>query len=842
MRKKNFARRTAVLFLSLLAVGTVFGAIALALLLRDLPNPAKFEERKVAESTRIYDRTGEVLLYEIHGEEKRTIIPFESIPPAVKNATIVLEDSGFYKHGGIDFRGITRAFVVDIFSRNFRQGGSTITQQLIKNSILGRERTIQRKIKEALLAILLESRYSKNEILHLYLNQIPYGSNAYGIEAASQTYFGTSTPNLSIAQAATLAALPKAPTYYLNHTNELMERKNGALAKMAEFGYLTENAAEEAKKEKINIRVGATGIRAPHFVMYVKELLAEKYGEEALEEGGLVIRTTLDWRLQEEAEKIIKEGAEFNEKAIKAYNAALTAVDPKTGDILVMVGSRDWYQAEPLPAGCAPGINCFFDPKVNVATSLRQPGSAFKPFIYLTAFKKGYTPETMLFDIPTEFNPLCSLDGGPQDPRVKTEDCYHPGNYDETFRGPVTLRKALAQSLNVPSVKTLYLAGIEGSIQNAEQAGITTLKDRSRFGLSLVLGGAEVRLLEMTSAYGALATDGLLAPHRAILKVEAEGRVLEETKTEPRQVFDTEAARIVNDVLSDDDARVGIFQPRGSLWLPDRQAAAKTGTTQEYRDAWTVGYTPSLVVGVWAGNNYPESIQQKGSGVLAAAPMWNKFMRFALKDTLPEFFTKPDYKKSPKPVINGLWQGGAVFRIDRISGKLATALTPEDTIVEVAYGEPHDPLFWIDRNDPLGTPPGNPMQDPQLVNWERSFQQWLKTSGFVARPAIQAPTEYDDIHTEKNKPKIQLAGLADEGEQYRFTLSVSGNYPIKEVNAIILDSLLASTKPDTSGIVSFTVEKTALGEVLPNIVVKAYDNVGNVGETVIPFNQPAAPN
>lgn len=839
MRRKRVTKRLLMLFTVIFLIGLTAGGFVLAALVRDLPDPSKLKERKVVESTKIYDRTGTVLLYEIHGEEKRTVIPFDQIPPEIKNATIALEDERFYSHGGIDFRGIARAFITDLFSKNLSQGGSTITQQLVKNSLLGRERTLSRKVKEALLAILLESRYSKDEILDLYLNQIPYGSNAYGIEAATETYFGTSTEHITLAQAATLAALPKAPSYYSpygNHVSELMARKDLALDHLANLGYISKEEVVRAKKEKLEfLPQSRAGLRAPHFVMYIRELLSQKYGEQTVEEGGLSVITTLDARLQDEAEKIVADGAEFNKKAIKAYNAALVAIDPKSGDILAMVGSKDYFATSSEPAGCTPGVNCSFDPQVNIALQSRQPGSAFKPFVYATAFKKGYTPNTVLFDVPTEFNPLCSPDGKPEDTRIKEEDCYHPGNYDEKFIGPVTLRQAIAQSRNVPSVKVLYLAGVEDSIKTAKSMGITTLTAPERYGLSLVLGGAEVKLLEMTSAYGVFATDGILHQANPILKIEAKGNGLEEKNDQPQQVIDTEVAQTINDVLSDDDARLPVFQPRSSLWLPDRPAAAKTGTTQEYRDAWTIGYTPSLVVGVWAGNNDNTPMQQKGSGVLAAAPIWNKFMRFATKDTLPEFFSKAEYKKSSKPVLNGLWQGEKIIRIDKISGKVATGFTPEEDVNEIAFGEPKDPLFWISKADPSGPPPADPYQDQQYKNWAAAFSAWLKTSGFTPRPLAGAPTSIDDVHTPDTKPKITVEKLEDLGESYKFTLSISSRYSIKEVNATVLDSLVASGQNAQDGKVTVEIKKDRLGNPPAAVIFKAYDSVGNSSEIALPF-------
>jgi membrane peptidoglycan carboxypeptidase len=436
---------------ALLVLTLAGGAVLAYSLIKNLPNPERITERAVIESTKIYDRTGEVLLYEIHGEERRTVLRFDEIPEKLRLATIVAEDINFYKHHGLDWRGILRALVKNVLRGDIAQGGSTITQQLIKNSILTSERTFTRKFREALLAILLENKYSKDEILELYLNQIPYGSNAYGIAAASDAYFSKRVDELDLNEIAVLAALPKAPTYYSPYgtrRNELVERKDWILDRMADSGAISKEDAEAAKKSALKFTPLKQSIRAPHFVMYVREYLNQKYGEEFVERGGLKVVTTIDWKLQEEAEKFVREGAEQNEKLVQAKNAAFTAINPKTGEILVMVGSRDYFDLSN-------------DGNVNVTMRPRQPGSAFKPFVYATALKKGYTPETTLMDASTEFNPLCNPDGTPGPAISDPKSCYHPKNYDDKFRGPVTLRQSLAQSLNVPSVKLLYLAGIE---------------------------------------------------------------------------------------------------------------------------------------------------------------------------------------------------------------------------------------------------------------------------------------------------------------------------------------------------------------------------------------------
>ncbi len=803
-------------------------AVAAAVALQNLPSPEDLFQRRIVQSTKIYDRSGAVLLYEIHGEERRTVIPFGEIPEAVKQATIAAEDANFYRHGGLDFKGIARALLTDIAALDFRQGGSTITQQLVKNSFLGHERTIRRKLKEALLAVSLETRLSKDEILNLYLNQIPYGSNAYGIEAAAQTFFGRHARELSGGEAALLAALPKAPSYYSpygQHKDELLARKDRILERMAGLGSISPEEAERARAEKLRFLPATKNIRAPHFVMYVRDYLVERYGETEVEEGGLIVTTTLDWKWQEEAERLVAEGARKNEELIQAKNMALVAVDPTSGGILAMVGSRDYFDVEN-------------DGNFNVATALRQPGSAFKPFVYATAFLKGFTPETVLFDVPTEFNPLCAPGGEPRPGSgIDPQDCYHPANYDERFRGPVSVRQALAQSLNVPSVKLLYLTGIDDSIKTAEALGITTLKDRSRYGLSLVLGGAEVKLLELTSAYGVFANDGILNPPAAVMKIEtASGRVLEEHRPEPRLVLDQRVARMISDVLSDNDARVPVFQPRSSLYFPDVQVAAKTGTTQDYRDAWAVGYTSAVAVGVWAGNNDNTPMRQKGSGVMAAAPIWHEYMAFALRERPSESFTPPEPAGSEKPILRGIWQGNQFATIDTVSQKLATEYTPPETKQIVAFGEPHDTLYWIDRRDPAGPPPERPGEDPQYPNWETAFSRWWAASGLAIRPLSAMPTTADDVHTPERQPRLRVETLPLEngGKGIRIRVAVETPFGIRELSLLAQDRLLISRRAPPSPI-EFTLSEELIAQANPPgaIEIRAYDTVGNIGRAVL---------
>lgn len=767
-------------------------------IVKSLPNPERVTNRSIAQSTKIYDRTGTILLYEIHGEEKRTIVSFNDIPQTIKQATLSAEDIHFYQHSGLDFKGILRALFVNTLRGDITQGGSTITQQLVKNSILTSERTYTRKIKEAILSLLIEKKYSKDEILALYLNQIPYGSNAYGVASAAETYFNKPLHNLTLSEAALIASLPKAPTYYSpygSHKEELFTRKNWVLDRMVSVGFITQHQANDAKKETLTLNLPQQSIRAPHFVMYVREYLNETYGEQFVESGGLRVITTLDWNLQQQAEKSISEGAERNEKLVGAKNAALVAIDPKTGDIIAMVGSRDYFDLTN-------------DGNVNVSTRPRQPGSAFKPFVYAAAFKKGYTPQTVLFDVPTEFNVNCNADGTPgpaiQDPKT----CYHPKNYDDKFRGPVDLRHSLAQSLNVPSVKLLYLVGINNAITTAQDMGITTITDPQRYGLSLVLGGAEINLLEITSAFGAFAQDGILNPKTSILRVEhTDGTILEEKKDASIPVIDTEVARIINDILSDNDARVPMFSPRSSLYFPDRRVAAKTGTTQDYHDAWTIGYTPSIVTGVWVGNNNNTPMNQDAISVMVAAPIWHSFMESALATIPPETFTPPQQLEGVKPILRGIYRTGGVIKIDKLSRKLATVLTPQEMIEEVGYGEVMSILGILRKDDPLGPPPPSPSHDLQFVNWQAAITRWL-TYNPISIP--MNPMEFDDTHTIDKQPHVTLVSPSQDRispqDIHTIIINVTSYFPLQEIRLFINDGMVESkTAPIQQGMISFFI-------------------------------------
>ena len=840
-KSRKIFKRVLVFFIWLIILGFIGVIGVFAYFAKDLPNPEELVERQVVESTKIYDRTGTVLLYDVHGEEKRTVIPFEEIPQNLKNATLVIEDTNFYHHFGLDFKGILRAFLANLQGKKIGQGGSTITQQFIKNTILTSERTYSRKIKEAILSIELEIKYSKDEILSFYLNQVPYGSNAYGIEAAAQTFFNKNAKDLTLAESALLASLTKAPSYYSphgSHLNELRARQEYVLERMYKFGYITEQEFNSAKKEELKFASAKGTFKARHFVMFIKEYLEEKYGKDYVEKAGLKVYTTLDWDLQQNAEKIVAEQVKKNAKSYNAYNAALVAIDPRTGQVLSMIGSKD-YDGEPLPKGCKPGKTCLFEPNFNVAISPRQPGSSFKPFAYAKAFQKGFTPDTILFDLKTEFNPNCSADGNQEKDQYGLE-CYHPKNYDGKFRGPVSFRQGLAQSLNVPSVKVLYLAGVNETINLAQDMGIETLKDRSRYGLSLVLGGGEVKLLEQTAAFGVFATEGIKNSTTAIIKIlDNKGNVIEEYKNEPKRTIEPQIARLISDILSDEEARAPIFGEKSNLYIEGIPTAAKTGTTQEYRDGWTIGYTPSLVVGVWAGNN-DNTPMNKEPGLIVAAPIWNQFIKqayefktqkeienyFNLPET-PEEFNKPDSITTNKDILNGKFANELRVNIDKISHKLATNLTPSDLIEEKIYRQVHCVLYYVNKDDPPEEADGK--DDSQFNNWEGPVLQWADSPERGEIYNQQPPQEYDDIHVPENQPQVFITS------PYNYE-NVSNN-PIKieaEANArlgvekveFFFDDELIGVRYSRPYYLYFQIPNN-IGDGSHAIEVRAFDITGN---------------
>lgn len=741
---------------------------------KDLPSPGNLSSRTIAQSTKIYDRTGTHLLYEIHGEEKRTEIPFSQMPDSLKYATIALEDQNFYTNHGIEITSIIRAGLADILHRKATQGASTITQQLVKQTLLTSEKTISRKVKEAILSIELGQKFSKDEILGMYLNQIPYGSNAYGTEAAAQTFFAKHASGLSLDESALLASLPQAPSRYSpygSHTENLKTRQEYALDQMARLGYISADQAIAAKQVDVLAKVKpfSESISAPHFIMYVKDYLEKQYGDQAVEQSGLKVYTTLDWNKQQIAEQAVRDYANKNAAAYRANNAALVAADPKTGQVLAMVGSKDYF-GKASPNGCVSGKNCTFEGNFNVSTANRQPGSSFKPYVYLTAFEKGFTPETNIWDVDTNFS---TVDG----------QVYNPKNYDGENRGLLQMKNSLAMSLNVPAVKTLYLAGVNASVDTAHKMGITTLNEKDRYGLSLVLGGGEVTLLDHVNAYSTFATGGIHHNQTTILKIEdSSGKILEEYKQDAgTRVIEEKYIAMIDYILSANSLRAPVFGENNPLHFDDRPVAAKTGTTNEWRDGWTVGYTPSLVAGVWAGNNDNSTMAKGADGSYVASPIWREFMQKALQNYNIEQFPKYTPQETGKSVLDGKLDQKMKVEVCKIKKDeycLANDSCPDDTQEKKSFVDNHSILFYVNKDNPLGDPPSNPKDDPQFNEWEDAVKKYIKDNKIkgdaMPTEACQAD-DFKDGKSKNKKPTISIESPTDGDQTTESSLIIKIN-------------------------------------------------------------------
>jgi 1A family penicillin-binding protein len=817
----RFLKKAALVCVGLGAVGIFCFTIFLAWVSRDLPNPDTLSTREVPQSTKIFDRTGKQLLYELHGDEKRTLAKIEDIPLTMQHATISIEDRSFYKHHGVYWKGLVRALGMSVLTQTRVKGTSTLTQQLVKNAILTNERSLMRKAKEFVLALQIERTFSKDKILQLYLNEIPYGSTIYGIESASQSYFGKTAKDLTLDEAALLAAIPQAPDLYSpygtgtrgDNRPRLVVRQHYILDVMAEEGYVTKEEADAAKKiptlDKLKPKT-YSAIKAPHFVMDVRSQLVETYGLKRTEEGGLRVITSLDWDKQQVAEQEVIKGVEARGKAYKFTNAALISLDPKTGQVLAMVGSKDFYDDA-------------IDGQVNVTLRPRQPGSSFKPIVYGLAFSRGYLPQTMIWDVDTVFR----SDSGN----------YSPRNYDFKQHGPLTLRSALQNSLNTPAVKTLYLVGLSRTLDFAERLGYTTLRDRSRFGLSLALGGGEIRPIEHASAFAAFGNDGVKMPTTSILRVEDhDGVVLQEWKpSEGERVIDSQAARLLADVMSDNQARAMVFSPaaRGFLTLPDRPVAAKTGTTNNFNDAWTVGFTPNLATVVWVGNSDGKEMSRGADGSVIAAPIWGGYMKQVMKTMPIERFKTPEAPATDKPALLGTAFMQKV-RVVKASGKLATEQTSPELVEERTYYIPHEILYYIDKEDPLGANPSNPAQDPQFENWEKAVQLWASNASSTQFGPI--PTEVDDQHTPEMQPVVTiLAPNTEETINTRILpVQVSATTQrIIQMYEVVLNGQTIGTANAASFSVILPQELVAGRHTL---TIVAIDDVGNRGEASIAIN------
>ncbi len=699
--------------LTLIGLGFfIAGGTLILVAVTPVPDISSFTSRQLDQSTKIYDRTGQVLLYDYNRDAKREIVPIGDISPNMINAAIAIEDSSFYEHGGIRLTSIIRAMIADVLGGSLSQGGSTITQQVVKNILLTNQKSIVRKLHEWVLAIKLEQVYSKNQILETYLNNIPFGGTLYGVEAAAQAYFGKPAKDLSPAEAAYLAAMIQAPSYYSpygTHQADLVDRKNLVLQRMHELGFIDDATYASAGSEKVTFApAGQNSIIAPHFVFYILNQLEQTYGPNALL-SGLKVTTTLDADLETKAESIVNTYALQNEKNFKASNASLVAIDPSTGQILAMVGSRNFFDTS-------------IDGQYNAALALRQPGSTMKPFIYSLALMRGYTRDTVVFDVPTQFSTSCR----PTDTTNNTAPCYAPVDFDNTFRGPMTFETALAQSINVPAIKVLYLVGIQNAINLAKSFGLTTLGDPNKYGLTLVLGGGEVRLLDLTGAYAAFGNDGVFNTPTGILEVDdAQGNVLQKYESQPSRVLPGNIARDMSAMLSDAQARLPEYPLNSPLSFPGYDVAVKTGTTNDTRDAWVVGYTPSIALGVWAGNNDNTPMVKSIAGFIAA-PMWHAAMAYALAKYPKTYFGEPDpIPHSVPPMLQGNW------RVPDANGNII----------------PHSLLYWTDKNNPQGPPPTNQSQDPQFPYWEYGISAWYASHPNLFSGGVMLPVPLSNIAT-----------------------------------------------------------------------------------------------
>lgn len=805
--------------LVLVIAGSLFSLAAFAWVSRDLPDPNALLKRDVAQTTKLYDRTGEHLLYEIHGDKNRTLIKLEEIPEVVKNATIAIEDQQFYKHQGFNPFRMVVGIVWGMITKGRPQGGSTITQQLVKNAILSGERTVGRKVKELMLSIAIEQRLTKDQILQLYLNEIGYGSSNYGVEAAARAYFGKSVKNVDLAEAATLAALPKAPTTYLNSPEKLDARRDLVLKIMFDEGFITESQKIDAQAEEVILVQDAEVDNADanttplHFVFYVKQLLVDElnFDEREVEQGGLSVITSLDYEKQAAAQQAVREGVEAKGPSYGFGDAALVAIDPKTGQVLSMVGSKDYFDEE-------------IDGAINMTLQPVQPGSSIKPIVYTAGFLQGYTPNSILYDVITTF---------------KTEvGDYTPHNYHlEMENGPVTVRKALQGSLNIPAVKMITLIGLDKVLDFAESLGYSTFEDRSQFGPAIVLGGGEVKLIEHAAAFGVLANGGVRQDTAAVLKVsDAAGNTLYEWKNKPgKEVVEKNITLEISNVLSDNSSRAYVFGEGNHLTLSDRPAAAKTGTTNDNRAALTVGYTPSLVAAVWVGNADYSSMTAGADGSVVAAPIWQNFMNRALQGTTVEAFEAPSVPVTGKNILDGILPSTTVV-IDKSTGKLATDATPESMREEISCGEYHSELYYITPGDPLGAAPGDQPDNEQYVSWETALSGWVERTkaqdpSKLPFEECSVPTAKDDVHVRANTPSVSIKSPDNNdsinSRRFQVEIDATARRGVARVEYYI-DNTFVKSSSATSGMQLTLPNWVDVGR--HTLKVVAYDDVDNAGD------------
>ena len=760
----------------------VLGTTALfAWYAKDLPRPDKVR-RVEGLSTVIYDRNGEVL-YDVFSDKKRIPVDIKDIPKFLKEGTLAIEDKDFYKHKGFDTSGYLRAIKQIIVYRNLA-GGSTLTQQLVKTVLLSSERTLPRKIKEFILSVQIEQKYTKDQILQMYLNEAPYGGTAWGVEAAAKSYFGKHAKDLNLAESAFISGLPQSPSSYspfISNEKTYIWRTEQVLRRMREDGYITKLQEQNANKEVavMKFKDKNYSIKAPHFVMFVRQKLIQQYGEKMVEGGGLRVTTSLDYKIQEQAEKIVSEEAE-KLKPFKASNAASIVLNAKTGEILAMVGSKDYFNED-------------IDGNVNIITSLRQPGSAGKPIVYATALKQGYTPASLLMDVKTDFP-----SGDP------TKPMYSPVNYDGKFRGPIQARFALGNSINVTAVKMAGLAGVKNVMQQGYDMGISTWEpteeNMKNVGLSLALGGREVRLLELAGAYSVFSQGGIRRDPLAILKVaNAQNKTLYEYhQTEGKKVLPQNVSFLISHILMDNNARSMEFGTNSYLVVPGKTVAVKTGTTDLKKDNWTIGYTPSFVVGVWVGNNDNSPMNPTiTSGTTGAAPIWNKIIRAVLKDKPNEEFKKPDDVSALEidAMAGGLPYGNQQKRteyfirgtepqsISPVYKKLKISKNDDKKLandVEIAAGDYNEKDYFVfTENDPVSTDGKNRWQEA-IDSWAQSqsddkYKVPKETSSAAEdRVVIKIKNPEDHKQYGDNDVQIEASALAKR-EVVRIELFIDGN-------------------------------------------------------------------
>lgn len=822
------SRQRRIRILSLIA-GVVFflvfgGATAafatIAFFSKDLPSPTVLSKRQVPQTTKIYARGGE-LLYEIFGSERRTLVTLDDVPEYLKQATLAVEDANFYHHPGFDVHGIVRGLYKTLRGEGL-QGGSTITQQVVKNTLLTPERTLTRKIKEFILAVQLERKYTKDEILQMYLNEAPYGGQAWGVAAAAEMYFGKHVRDLDLAESALLAGLPQAPTFYSPcgaHPENAAGRQKVVLDLMVKNGFITRAQAEKATEGKPNLRCDTGKIRAPHFVMYVKDILTQEFGEKMVEQGGLQVTTTLDWGKQVIAEEEIKKQlARLAAAQANATNAGLISVDPNTGEILAMVGSADYFDQK-------------HDGNVNVILAQRQPGSSIKPITYVTAFKMGYAPSTYLSDIKTCF------------PNGVGRPDYCPTNWDGKYWGPMDIRTALSNSRNIPAVKMLQVVGIQNMIDTAHELGITTLNDVQRYGLALTLGGGEVRPIDMAQVFSVFAAMGQKHALTPILKVEGpRGDVLWEKKgNRGRQVLQSAYAYLINNILSDSKARSRTF---GNSLEIGRTLAAKTGTTNDNRDAWSIGYTPDLVTVVWVGN-FDNTPMRGIMGSTGATPIMRGFMQRALVNVPDKTWERPpEIVNVTVDALSGkIPQKGSKFPTKSalfVKGSEPTQVDDFHITVEVCKDQPDKLATEYHREFGLSEKRTFIVLRELNPAWQKYTDAYMAKSDKYGYP----PEEKCEIRRTENGqmiegPIVKIIQPRDgkQLEVYGFEVEAKA-YSDKRITRLEFywDDILVKTLSSQPYVVKYSLSMNESGE--HTIVVKAFDSEGNEGEDKITVSLP----